>query len=126
MRFAISYNAASRVVLSLFGVGPGKGFVDVSEDAITAKLGWSGSVTIPRDTILTVEQSSIPAWMGWGVHSNLFGLLKTWAFNGSMSGGVKLTLNASAKGRVLGVPIRATTVYFSLEDPEGFVAAVRG
>ncbi|HWV23225.1 MAG TPA: hypothetical protein VNZ58_03470 [Thermomicrobiales bacterium] len=126
MRFAISYNAASRVVLPLFGVGPGKGFVDVSDDAITAKLGWSGSVTIPRDTILTVERTRIPAWLGWGVHGNMFGLIKVWAFNGSSSGGVKLTLRKSARGRVLGVPIRATTVYFSLEDPDGFVSTVRG
>lgn len=122
MRYAISYNAVSRVILSLLGVGPGKSWVDVDDTTVRARLGWSGTVTIPRASITSVERvASVPWWLGYGMHGGFRG---TWALNGSNSGAVKLTTSEPASGKVLGLPVRVRTVYFSLEDPEGFVAEV--
>lgn len=99
MRYNISYNAVSRVLLTMLGAGPGRAYVEVNGDVVKARMGWSGQVSIRRNSIETVEEiARIPWWMGWGVHGNLFGVLRTWAFNGSSTGAVKLTLRESAKG----------------------------
>lgn len=124
MRFAISYNALSRVFLTILGIGPGKAYVDVSEETVKARLGWSGSATMPRQAIARVERvDRIPWWLGFGMHGSFRG---TWALNGAGTGALKITMSRPASGRVLVLPIRATTVYLSLEDPAGFIAAVRG
>jgi hypothetical protein len=123
MRYDISFNTASRIILTLLGAGPGRSWVEVDDGTIRARLGWSGSVTIPRQGITSVERvDGIPWWLGYGMHGGIRG---TWAINGSDSGAIKLTLNEPASGRVVGLPVRARTVYFSLEDPEAFIAAVR-
>lgn len=122
MNYAISYNTPGRILLGLVGAGPRRSQVELDGDMIHARLGWSGSVTIPRASIVSVERvNRIPWWLGYGMHGGLRG---TWALNGSSSGAVKLTLNEPVSGKVLGLPVRARTVYFSLEDPEGFIASV--
>ena len=122
MRFAISYNAPSRAILGVLGAGPGRSYVDVDGDAIRAKIGWAGQVTIPQGNIVSVERvDRIPWWLGYGMHAGVGG---TWALNGSSQGAVKLTLREPGSGRVTGFPVKPRAVYFSLEDPEGFIAAV--
>lgn len=122
MRFNLTYNAASRIVLTLLGAGPGKGHVDVSGDTVHAKLGWSGSITMPRADIASVEEiDRIPWWFGVGMHGDFRG---SWAINGASTGAVKITMRRPSSGRVLFVPVRATTVYVSLEEPERFVATL--
>jgi hypothetical protein len=41
------------------------------------------------------------------------------------AGVVKLTLREPASGKVAFFPMRPRTLYFSLEDPDGFIAAVQ-
>ncbi len=126
MRFAISRNAASRVLFPLLGLVSDRIWVDVDDATIRASFGWAGRVTIDRAALETiVHAETVPWWLGVGVHGNPFGDQKTWAFNGSRGGAVKLTLREPARGRVVGIPISADVVYLSLEDPEGFIAAVR-
>ena len=122
MRYAISYTAPSKALLGLLGAGPGRSAVEVDTDAIQATLGWAGRVTIPRASIASVERvERIPWWLGYGMHGGFGGV---WALNGSNRGAVKLTLREPATGKVTGIPIHPRTVYFSLEDPEGFIASV--
>jgi len=122
MRYTISYNAPSKIILGLLGAGPGRSGVEVDGDVIRAKVGWAGTVTIPRASVISVERvDRIPWWLGYGVHGGIGG---TWALNGSNRGAVKLTLREPAEGRVTGFPVRPRTIYFSLDDPEGFIAAV--
>lgn len=123
MRFELSYNTPSKIMLGLLGVGPGKAYVQVDDDTVHARLGWAGSVTIPRENIASVERvDRIPWWLGYGMHGSLRG---TWAINGSGGeGAVKLTLNEQSSGKVIGMPVRAHTVYLSLEKPDRFVASV--
>jgi hypothetical protein len=127
MRFTISSSPGARLLFASLGIGRDDAHLDVDDSIIRARLGWSGAVTIDRADVTSVERvGSIPWWLGIGIHGNLFGLLKVWAFNGSMTqGAVRLHLRRSARGRVLGVPIRATTIYLSLDDPDEFIAAVQ-
>lgn len=120
MRYEISYNAPSRILMTPLGIGPDKSWIEVDDTSIRAKLGWSGTVTIARTSIASVERvDNIPWWLGYGLHGGFRGM---WALNGSNSGAVKLTLNIPASGKVMGIPIHAQTVYFSLEEPEAFVS----
>jgi hypothetical protein len=123
MRFEISYNPASRLLLTLLGAGPGRSSVEVHQDTVDARLGWVGGVQIPRPAITSVERvDRIPWWLGWGLHSGFRGV---WALNGSSTGAVLLTFGDGATGKVLGMPIRPRKVYLSLEDPHGFIATVQ-
>jgi len=45
--------------------------------------------------------------------------------NGSLQGVVASEIEPSARGRVIGVPLRLRTVFVSLADPDGFLAALR-
>lgn len=126
MRYNISFNAASKVILGALGMGPSRSWVEVRPDEIYGQMGWGGHVRIPRRDILSVERiDHVPWWIGFGIH----GLFGAWAFNGAVSGAVKITMRRPAKalGAVIFIPIRPHTVYFSLEQPEEFVhEATRG
>lgn len=119
MRFDLSYNLASRILLTLLGAGPGKGYVDVTDDTVHVRLGWSGSISMRRKDIASVEQvDRIPWWFGLGMHGDFRG---GWAINGAVSDAVKISMEKPSSGRVLFFPIRATTIYMSLEEPSRFV-----
>jgi hypothetical protein len=122
MRYTISYNTLSKAVLGVLGAGPGRSGVEVDGDAIRARVGRAGTVTIPRASIVAIERvDRVPWWLGYGMHGGFGG---TWALNGSSSGAVKLTMREPATGKVTGFSVRPRTIYFSLDDPEGFVADV--
>jgi hypothetical protein len=121
MRYPISINAPSKFILGILGAGPSKSWVEVRPDEIHAQMGWVGEVTIPRQDIATVEKvDQAPWWLGFGVH----GMFGTWAFNGSKSGTVKITMRTPARARVTLIPVRPHTIYFSLESPDEFVHEV--
>lgn len=123
MRFPISCNAFTRILFTLIGSGEGKSWAEVTADTVCARLGWSGHVTVPRSSIASVERvDKVPWWLGAGMHGNGSG---TWAINGSGKGVVKLVFSGAATGRVLIFPIRPTALYLSLEDRDGFIAAIQ-
>ena len=118
MRYNISFNAPGKIILGLLGSGPKQSWVDVRPDEVHGRMGWAGNVTIPRQDIATVGKiDRVPWWLGVGVH----GLFGTWAFSGSFSGAVKITMRTPASGRVTLIPVRPHTVYFSLDNPDEFV-----
>jgi hypothetical protein len=123
MRYPISFNAPSKIILGILGAGPSRSWVEVRPDEIQGRMGWVGTVTIPRQDIATVEKvDKTPGWLGFGVH----GMFGTWAFNGSHAGAVKITMRTPATARVTLVPVRPHTIYFSLESPDEFVHDVQG
>lgn len=118
MRYAVSYNAVSKVILGLFGIGPSRSWVEVRPEEIHARMGWAGNVTIPREDIATIQRvDHAPWWLGYGVH----GMFGTWAFNGAIVGAVKITMHRPARGTVMFIPIRPRTIYLSLETPDEFL-----
>lgn len=123
MRFPISFNGPSKVLLGALGAGPAKSWADVDADTIRARVGWVGNVEIPRSSVRYVERADrVPRSLGYGVHGWGTG---TWALNGSNDGAVKLTLSEPARGKVAFFPMRPTVLYLSLDDPDGFVTAVQ-
>lgn len=118
MRYRISFNMPSRIILGLLGSGPSRSWVDIRPDEVHGQLGWLGDVTIPRVSIVSVERvDHVPWWLGMGLH----GFNGTWAFNAAMGNAVKITARSGARGRVLVFSLRPTTVYFSLDRPDEFV-----
>lgn len=118
MRYRFSFNVPSRVIFGLLGSGPSQSWVDIRPDEVHGRLGWTGNVTVPRVSIVSVERvDRVPWWLGFGLH----GFRGTWAFNAAMGNAVKITARTGARGRVLFFPLRPTTVYFSIEKPDEFV-----
>lgn len=118
MRYRFSFNIPSRVIFTLLGAGPSRSWVDVRPDEIHGQLGWTGSITIPRVSVMSAERvDHVPWWLGLGLH----GFMGTWAFNAAMGNAVKLELRGGARGRVLLFPLRPKTVYLSLEKPDEFI-----
>lgn len=119
MRYPISFNPLSTVVLGLMGAGPSRSHVDILPDKIVAKMGWMGQLTIDRDDLVAVEPvERVPWWMGFGLH----GIPGTFAMNGSMGNAVKISTRTAnpARGKVLFVNIRPHTIYVTLDRPEEF------
>jgi len=120
MRFPISFGGLSKTVFTLIGCGPGASGVEIDATTIRARMGWFGSVAIPRESIASIRRAErVPFWRGVGVHGG-FG---RWAINGSNRGVVQIDLKGPARGRVLVFPFQPRTLYLSLEDPEGFIRA---
>lgn len=118
MRYRFLYNIPSRIVLTVLGAGPSQSWADIRPDEVHAQLGWTGSLTIPRVSIVSAERiDHVPWWLGFGLH----GFMGIWAFNAAMGNAVKIKARSGARGRILFVPLRPKTIYLSLEKPDEFV-----
>ena len=117
MRFPITFNAPSKIILGILGAGPLRSYVDVTEKTVVAKMGWVGSLKINRADIANVEHGvDVPWWLGMGMHA----IPGTVALNGALGNAVKITMRPGSQvhGKMLFVPIRPHTAYVSVENPE--------
>jgi hypothetical protein len=117
-RFRIRYGAL-RWLLSVLGTGPRFSNVDVKEDTIHVSMGWAFQSTIPLSSVTRADPDR-NMWGGLGVH----GWRGRWLVNGSVSGIVTLEIQPPARAWVIGFPVRLRKLHISLEDPDGFLAAV--
>jgi hypothetical protein len=83
-------------------------------------MGWGFNAHIPTGSIVEVVATERPFY-AWGVH----GWRGRWLVNGSSRGIVAVRIDPSVRGWAMFFPLRLRTVYISLADPEGFVAALR-
>lgn len=68
MRFPISYNGPSKVILGVLGAGPAKSWAEVDANTIRARVSWAGQVEVPRSSVLSVERADrVPRLLGYGV-----------------------------------------------------------
>jgi hypothetical protein len=58
--------------------------------------------------------------LGLGVH----GWAGWWAVNGARAGAVRIDIDPPSRARVCGFPVRLRTLWLSLVDPDGFLAAL--
>jgi hypothetical protein len=117
-RFRIRFGLF-RVLLTLLGTGPRFSYVEVSEDTIRVAMGWAFRALIPRSSVRRISKDR-NMWRGIGVH----GWRGEWLVNGSVSGIVTLEIDPPARALVIGVPVRLRELHVSLEDPDGFLAAL--
>lgn len=130
--FAISYSHAwsGRLTASLdrllFRAGPGVSGVEVSADAIKVRMG-SFKLDIPRSSVRSVQRSQAKVGATSGVH----GGRGRWLVNGSADGLVEMAIDPPSRitpsmDTLYGlVPSRVNQLTVSLEDPDGFIAAVQ-
>jgi len=120
--FPISYSRFNRAFMSLLLMGPSRSGVTVSDDFVDVRMGWAFDARIPRTQITAAAPGEKPRLSGWGVH----GWGGTWTVNGSSEGIVKLTIDPPVHARTLVFAIKLHTLYVSLEDTAGLIAALEG
>jgi hypothetical protein len=120
MRYPISFNPMSAVVLGILGGGPSRSHVDVMPEKIVATMGWLGKLSINREDLVAAEKvEHVPWWMGLGVH----GIPGTMALNGSMGNAVKISTRTAnpGKGKILFFSVRPHTIYLTVERADEFI-----
>lgn len=109
----------SAPVLRLFGVrGPQDAFVDMTDDAIVARFGWSNA-RVPLAGIVSWRIEGPWRWLG------AIGFRRSVrhgdiTFGGSHQGGVRLDVREPIR---IG-PFRAPALYLTVEDLNGLAAAL--
>ena len=119
LRFPIRLGSRSRPLLRLFGVGgPQDAWVDLRDDALEARFGSARAVT-PVSNIAGWRIEGPWLWItAIGVRMSVrHGDI---SFGGSHHGGVRLDFAE----RVRVGPFRVPALYVSVDDLEGFAAAL--
>lgn len=120
-RYSIRVDPLFRGLFSVLGAGSHHDFVDVGRETLTVRLGWMFRASIPRSAVASGHHHA-DVYGGWGAH----GWRGRWLVNGSSKGIVQLDLEPRQRAWLLGVvPIRLRGLYVSLNDPNGFLDAVR-
>ena len=115
--FTIRYAPALRPLLNGLGMGGGK--AELVDDELRVTMGWAFRARLPRADLRSARATR-PVLFGWGVH----GWGSRWAVIGSAKDVVRVDLSRAARAVVCGVPVQVTTLWISLEDPDGFLAAL--
>lgn len=118
-RFPIRLGPRSRPLLRLFGVrGPGDAWVELRDDELEARFGWSRAVT----PVSNIDSWRIEGPWRWitaiGIRRSVRHGDVT--FGGSHQGGVRLDFAE----RVPVGAFRAPALYVTVEDLEGLAAAL--
>lgn len=109
-----------RPVLASTGLGRGRVSIRLSEAALHVRAGIWFRATIPRSAIRAVTRQR-DAWWAIGVHTDF---RRSWLVNGSPRGIVAVELEHPVPARVAGIPVKVRRLGLSVEDPDGFIAAV--
>lgn len=119
--FNVRYHPVLRLLFTALGMGPALSGLRVSADGIEVAMGWAFRAHLATGDVRVAARGRIPAILGAGVH----GWAGRWAVNGSLAGGVRIDVDPPGRARVCGVPVRVRTLWVSLDDPDGFLAAVQ-
>ena len=121
MRFPIKFSPVNALFLRGLLLGPNSAYVEVGADSVEARMGYAFRGSIPLKSITTTTKLGKVPWSygigvhGWGGH---------WVVNGTLHDLVRLQIEPPAKAQVLGVPVKLKDLWVSLEDPDGFLAAI--
>lgn len=107
-------------LLLLFSATAGRSYLQVGPDTLTARFGWYRLV-IPLSHIESVSEDRWPWYGGLGWRTNFRSVL---GLIGAYSPVVKIHLNTPSRSRLLGIPIRITDLYVSVESPGTLRAAL--
>ena len=119
LRFPIRLGLRSRPLLRLFGVGgPDDAWVELGDDGLAARFGWARAAT-PVANITGWRIEGPWRWItAIGIRMSLrYGDI---TFGGSHHGGVRIEF----RERVRVGPFRVPALYVTVEDLEGFAAAL--
>jgi hypothetical protein len=120
-RFPIRFSSANGILFRGLLIPPSSAFVELDDETIHVRMSWAFSARIPRGQVAEAGPGKPPTIRftagahGWGGR---------WLVNGSAEGIVALKLSEPARAYVTGFPIRLKELSVSLEDPDGFLAAL--
>ena len=116
-RFPILFSGPQRR-LALLGIRPSRSYVEVDSETLRVRFGWAFQADIPRSLVELVEHSSLRTRRR-GVNGTRGRLV----VNGSGKGLVRVALREEIRvSNIRPTKLRELTV--SLEDPDGFLAAL--
>ena len=106
-----------RVLLAVLLVRPR---LEVTRKALVVSLGWSFRVAVPRTSITGVD--SLP-WTRLSIGAH--GWRGRWLVNTAPGPLVRITIDPSTPGRLLGVPVRIRELTVSVDDVAAFLTDLR-
>jgi len=112
-----------RPVLWPFGGTGARSYVEIGAEVLRVRFGWLFDRYIPLAEIEDVRRGSWPWYGGIGWRTNLVSRI---GLVGSYSGIVDIALKSRRLTWLLILPIPCKRLTVSLEDPDGFVEALRG
>ena len=120
-RFPIRFSSANGILFRGLLIPPSSAWVDLDDETIHVRMGWAFSARIPRRLVAGARPGKPPTLrLTAGAH----GWRGRWLVNGAADGIVTLDLAEPVRAFVSGFPIRLKELSVSLEDVEGFLAAV--
>jgi hypothetical protein len=120
-RFPIRISSVNGIVFRGLLIPPSSAYVDLDDQTIRVRLGWAFSARIPRWLAAKAGLGPPPTIrFTAGAH----GWSGRWLVNGAPDGIATIDLGEPVRAFVSGFPIRLKELSVSLEDPEGFLAAL--
>lgn len=120
-RFPIRFSSANGILFRGLLIAPSSAFVELDPDTIHVRMSWAFSARIPRQLVAKAAPGKPPTIrFTAGAH----GWRGRWLVNGAADGIVTLELAEPVRAHVSGFPIRLKELSVSLEDPDGFLAAL--
>lgn len=117
-RFPILFTGLNKLMVVL-GLLPRRCYVDVAGADVTVRFAYAFATTISRASIHGVAPYD-GLVLGWGVD----GWRGRWLVNGSMRNIVAITIDPPVPARVLGIPVKLRTLWVSVVDRDGLIAAL--
>jgi hypothetical protein len=120
-RFPIRFSSANGILFRGLLISPANSYVELDDETLHVRMGWAFSARIPRRLITRAGPGKPPripltaGAHGWGGR---------WLVNGAPDGIVDIELSEPVRAFVAGFPIRLRRLSVSLEDPDGFLAAL--
>ena len=101
------------------GVTPARSYLDLEDDVVRVRLGWSFAAEIPRTSIRSVRRVEDRVW-SIGVH----GWRGYWLVKDSRGPIVLIEIDPTVPARTFRIPFRLRELRVSVDDPDGLVAAL--
>jgi hypothetical protein len=118
MRFDIAYGRVAPL-LKAVAMSSKSAYAELDDDTLTVKMGWSFSAKIPLESITAIEALDTKV-ISIGVH----GWRGRWLVNGKGDQLVRITIDPSVNAKAVQYPVKLKVSSLSLDDVDGFVAAV--
>lgn len=120
MRFPMRIDPIWRPLLLVGAATRENSFVEVADESVTFHFGLLFRRSVPRSDIVSAATRHWPLWFGVGWRSNLRGVI---GLIGSYEGVVEVKLGKRTRAWAV---FPCDRIAVSLEDPNGFLAALEG
>jgi hypothetical protein len=109
-RVPLKYSQPYTAILRTTGTPPSTAYIEVDGDKVCAHMGWAFRAEFARTAVASVAQYR--RVVSVGVH----GWRGRWVVNGTNGPIACIALNAPARARVMGVPVRLRELLVSVDD----------